>query len=732
VKKMKMEADIDGRADVRQERRPKRGLDRAFNLVELLGIFRRRLKLFAVVFGLVTLAALAVIMTLEPRYSTAALVKIDPNNRPLVGGREGGDAYNSASVFVDTEIAVAHSRKVGEAVVRRLNLIEDPEFGGKPGASGLRGAGAATTDGRLFDGVVDSVLGKLGVNRANETYLVQIGFTSADPKKAAKIANAFAEEYIVSSIKLRNEAITAQANALQTGLNRLEQEAQGASASAAAYRAQTGLVDATGGTVVQQQASMIATQLSTAEAELAKTRSELNEALRQQGSGGADSVAGVLNSPVIVDLRGRRAELVRQQNEIATRYGPRHPESLKIQQQLDGTDTQISQEIARVIAGQQAKMQASQAEVASLRETLGRLQGQLASSSRVEVTAKGLERDAQAKQDIYAQYNLAQQQANQNKTLQQPQGVIVSAAVVPANPSYPNKPLFLILGMGLAGMVAGVVVFVAESLHPGILNVADAEEALDFPVLSSIPLVPARQLSAAGVRTGPAGYAAAKPMSAFSEAFRRIRSALVLSSTAAPKVICLTSALPSEGKSVASFAFARVLALGGSKVVIVDCDLRRSSLARMSGLTVEHGLIEVLNGTSTLDQALAQDELVDLSILQLSDVSFSPSDVVGSEAFAALVAELRKRFEFVVLDTPPVLAVADARVVASLADAVLFICRWSTTPRQAAASALAHLEQDGANVAGIVLNMVDTSAKGVFSADDPSYYMKSYQAYYSG
>lgn len=706
--------------------RATRGFDRPLNLTELLGIFRRRLRLFALVFGLVALASLAAIMTLEPRYTSAATVKIDPSARSLVDQRGASNWESSASAYVDTEIAVAASRKVAEGVVERLRLTADPEFGGHPSA-----ARNPQRQAELFNGVVSNTLGGLEVQRASGTYLVSIAFTSKDPKKAAMIANAFAEEYIVSSIKLRNETMRAQADALQSGLDRLQREAQQATANAAAYRAQAGLVDATNGTVLQQQATTIATQLSSAEAQLAATQAELNEALRQRSSGSSDSVVGVLSSPVIQDLRGRRADLVRQQNEISTRYGPRHPEFIKIQEQLTGVDSQIQQEIGRVISGLQAKVRASAAEVGTLRSTLSRLQGQLAASSRIEAGAQGLDQEAQAKQEVYRQYNLAQQQANQQKTLQQPLGVIVTAAVIPGAPSFPNRPLFTLLGLVLAFVLAAVVIFIAEALDPGILNVTDAEEAFQLPVVSSIPLIPARQLREAGAQAGPESYTVAKPMSAFAEAFRRIRSSLVLSGETPPKAICFTSALPAEGKSVAALAFARVLALGGAKTVIVDCDLRRSSLARMSRLETKAGLIEVLNGKASLSDALITDQISPLSILQLSAASFSPEDVVGSEAFAALMGRLREEFEFVVLDTPPVLAVADARIVASLADAVLFICRWSSTPRAAAASALHNLQQDGANVAGLVLNMVDMSAKGVFSANDPSYYMKSYQSYYA-
>jgi capsular exopolysaccharide synthesis family protein len=192
----------------------------------------------------------------------------------------------------------------------------------------------------------------------------------------------------------------------------------------------------------------------------------------------------------------------------------------------------------------------------------------------------------------------------------------------------------------------------------------------------------------------------------------------------------MTSALPAEGKSVTTLTFARVLGLASHSVVVVDCDLRRSSLAGLTGQQVANGLVEVVTGKSTLAQALIADEVPNVSLLPLSAASFSPADLLGSPKFLTMLEELRGRFDYVLLDTPPVLAVADARAVALLSDTVVFLCRWSKTPRAASAAAIHLLEQDGARIAGVVLNMVDLSARGSLSAEDPAYYHRAYEGYY--
>ena len=704
---------------------------RTLDLVELMAIFRRRLWLFMAIVVLVTAASVVATLLLKPRYTAQAEVKIDANERSVLDTKSAPGLERSA-LFVDTEIQVAQSRKVAEAVVQGMNLVADPEFMPPPPKAGepvLRQSPEV-----VLERTVDAVLAGLSVSRNGSTFLMEVKYTSRDPSKAAVMANAFAQEYIASSARLRMEGMQAQADTLQSGLHKLESEAKAADQAAAAYRAATGLVVASpGSTVTQQQASTIATQLSTAEADLATARSNLQAARTQIQSGSTDSVSSVLASAVIQDLRRQRADVIRKQADIANRYGPRHPSYVQVQQELENIDRLMADESQRVLASLQATVNAGEARVASLRSTLSGLQGQLNSSSRAEAAAQSLDREAQSKNAIYNQYNLAQQQANQQKNFNEPQGVIVSSATSPKHASFPNKPLFAVLGVVLGIIMGACVVLVAEAFDSGLLSGQGVEEALGHPFLASIPLLSSRALRRAGKTVSPENYVIAKPMSAFAESFRALRSALVLSNVDFPtQVIALTSALPGEGKTASTLAFARVLGMGGSKVVVIDCDVRRSSLGRLTRVSRAEGLVEVLSGEAALQDAVVPDEVENVWLLPLSKAAFTPRDLFGSQAFTQLIANLREQYDFIVLDTPPVLAVADARALASKADNVVFLCRWSKTPRAAASAALALLEQDGARVAGVALNMVDLSAKASLSVGDSSYYYSDYRRYYEG
>ena len=709
---------------------------RSLDLVEVLAIFRRRFRLFVAIVVLITVACTVATLLLKPAYTASVEVKIDPNQRSAMDTQRGMGVGNEATnSYVDTEIQLARSRKVATGVIERLNLMADPEFSeaAASAAKGVTPGDPRPVTGMALERTIDAVLGGFNVSRNGATFIVDFKFTSADPNKAAMIANAFADEYIVASARLRLEGLQATATSLESGLKRLEQQAKSADQNAANYRAITGQVSAGSGTLTQQQASIIAGQLGSAQAELATAKSQLAAARTQLQSGSTDSVTSVLSSQVIVNLRSQRADILRTQAEIANRYGPRHPSYLQVEQQLAGLDRQIADESQRILASLQANATAAETRVESLRATLGGLQGQLNASSRVEATAQSLEKEAEAKQNIYNQYILQQQQANQQKNMTDPQGVVMSRATPPDQPSFPNKPLFAGLGLVL-GIIAGAcAVLVAEAFDSGLLSGQDVEEVLDQPFIGAVPLLSSRTLRRAGKTISPENYVIAKPMSAFAESFRALRSALVHSNVDAPtKIVAVTSALPSEGKTAATLAFGRVVGMGGQKVIILDCDLRRSSLGRLTRVARAEGLVEVLAGEATLEQAVVPDEVENVWLLPLSKASFTPRDLFGSEAFAQLLEKLREQYDFVVLDTPPVLAVADSRALARQADSVIFLCRWSRTPRAASNAALNLLEQDGAHVAGVALNMVDLSSRSALSTGDSSYYYADYRRYYEG
>ncbi|MGR4865411.1 GumC family protein [Caulobacter sp. LARHSG274] len=711
----------------------------AINLADFVEIFQRRIKLFGVITGALTALAIIASLLATPQYTATANLKLDPNKRSIIDTPVSAGATPADNPFIETEIQVARSRKVALATITALNLSKDSEFGAAE-AGGLKqslarmlGAQPAKlSPAEADDAVATEFMSRLNVSRDGLSYIIHVDFTSRNPQKAALIANMVAKQYMLASTTMRSDALRLQAQTLETGLSKLGAEARNASAQAAAYRANSGLASAANGTVTQQQASGIAAQLSDVQAERATAMANLAEAKAQLNRGDLDSVAAVLSSPGVQDLRRLRAELLRQQAEISTRYGPRHPEWLRIQQQLNGVDAQLKVESERVVAGLEATARAADAKVAALSGTLNGLQGQLAASSRAEAVAQGLDREAEAKQNVYNQFNMAQQQASQQTNVDETRAVLVSEATTPESPSFPNKPLFALMGLfvGCAAGAAGV--FVAESLESTIRSTSDVTRYLGLTTVAVVPALARSALRIAGKGTSPESYVVKRPMSGFAEAFRNIRSALMLpEADRAAKVIAVSSALPGEGKTTAAAAFGRVLGMSGAQVVIVDCDLRRSSLAdRLGAEGRGPGLTQLLTGHATLDETLRPDAVSGVFILPTASTEFIPQDLFSGSRARDLLEELKSRFDYVILDSPPVLAVAEARAIAVLADRVILVTQWAKTPRAAVIAAVDHLRHDGADLAGVVLNRVDVSGHSL-SKRDYAYYYSDNKRYYS-
>lgn len=668
-------------------------------------------------------------LILKPMYDATATIRVDPTQKAAIDIEALARGAPPDQAMVDSEVRVMQSRDLARTVVQTLNLSADPEFAPPPG---LRARLMGKVSAPAIETATDNVMRRLDVNRQGSTYLVGLRFRSENAGKATKIANAFAREYILASVRSRIEAATEQSDWLSKRLDTASGEAQQADSQLAQYRASKGIVTGvSGGTITEQQISTLTLQLATAESEAAAARSNFEAARSQMAQGGVDSVSSVLNSATITELRRQRAELQRNRAEIDARYGPRHPEAVKVEQQVIGIDRQLHDEAQRIVSGLESDARAAAARANSLKRDLSGLTGQLATNNQASVQADSLQREAEAKRTIFSQIAASMQQMKQEEHSSTAQARILSLASVATKPYFPNTSLFAALGLAFGLIFGSMAVFVAELLDSGIRTVEDVERDLGLNFISSAPLLTSKTLQFEGNALEPWDYVVARPMSGFAEAMRSVRSAIRLSEIdSKSKVIALTSTLPSEGKTVTSVSLARVMAMSGESVILVDCDLRRNALEGLMAVPPSIGLVEVLTGAASLDAAIVKDSVKGLDILPLHKAAFTPRDLFGTKAMVELLNVLRERYDHVVLDCPPLLAVNDARVLASLSDAVLFIARWGKTPRRAIRTALDRLAYDKSNVSGVMLSMVDTRNRLTLGAGDESYYYGHYKGYY--
>lgn len=724
----------------------------AIDLQLLFAIFRRRLRLFAAIALVVLAGTIVMTMKATPLYTATANLMIDSRKENLVDAEAVLSGLSADSGVVDTEIEILKSRQLAERVVDALELQKDPEFNGRLAPKGPIGSvvqgvtgffgGAAPDAARVQlseleaqkekERVVDVVLSRLSVRRAGLTYVMNVSFRSESPAKAAKIANTFADRYLLEQLEAKFDA-TRQANTwLNTRLAELRTEVQQAEAAVEQYRSANNLLSTSGATLTEQEISTYNQQLATVRAQQAEEEARLRTARAQlaRGSTGED-VGEALGSIVVQQLRARRAEVSGRVADLSSRYGPRHPDMLRAQRELADIDGQIQAEIQRIISNLEARTQVARERTASMQSSLGGARGTLAANNAASVRLNELQRNAESVSTLYQSFLDRFKETSAQEGMEQSDARIVSRAKIPTSQSSPKVLLNLAIGliMAVGAGFAGLVL--AEMLDSGFLTADDVERRLKLPHLGSVPVL-ASVADAVDRDETPVDYVLKRPLSSFSESLRSLRASISHARIGhTTQVVTLTSALPAEGKTTTAVALARVAGQAGVRVIIVDCDLRRRNVNRLLGIEPEQGLVEVLNGAVKLKDALIVDPVSGAAILPLAKSSFTPKDVFGSEAMDKLLVELRKSYDLVILDTAPVLAVSDTRVIAAKSDAVVFLARWRRTPEKAITNAIRLLEQSGAHVAGLALTQVDMNAQAKYGYGDAGYYYAEYKKYYA-
>ena len=353
----------------------------------------------------------------------------------------------------------------------------------------------------------------------------------------------------------------------------------------------------------------------------------------------------------------------------------------------------------------------------------------LAGNAAAQVGYMELDRKATAARTIYEAFLSRSRGTAARDGIEQPTASISAQALVPRLPSSPNVQLAYLLGSVFALFAGLAAIAIVELLDSGIRTKLDVERRLGARYLGAIPDI-ASTLDGLRLDEAPQDYIVSHPLSTFAEALRSLRAAVTLRGNRRPKVIAVTSPLPREGKTTTAVCLARTLAMSGASTVLVDCDLRRHSASDMLLGDRPGQLMGVLEGTVTVAQGLLKDVDTDLQILGTSESPSDGRDLLAPELIGRLLTELRSQFEFVVIDTAPVLGIADARAVASQADAVLLLARWRGTSLRAADTALDLLLAAKAKVVGVALTLVDIRKYASTGPEDLYGYHKKFKGYY--
>ncbi|MGB3723600.1 MAG: polysaccharide biosynthesis tyrosine autokinase [Pacificimonas sp.] len=632
-----------------------------------------------------------------PTYVARGQIGLERSVEEFVPDAEGRRGPQADSSTVDTEVQALRAPEIVRAVINDLGArrIVDPYL--KKGDPQLD---ADTVVSRAF-----SILNRdLVIRREGTSFAISVAFQGRNPALTTDVVNGVMDAYVGGQLVGKSEQKSRETELLRDRIEALRAEVLAAESDVARYRAATNLVDIKDDSTSAQQAlSMLGASLADAQAEQAAA--EARAAAASQGS----AVQGQA-SPLLRELRSRQGVLQAERADLAGRYGELHPSLANVDRQLADLDQQIGRELSREQSAAQAEAQVARQRTDSIRRSISKEQSELLAGNNASVRLAELERTAEAARALYQSFLSRYRKNVAEEGTEQSNAYIIARAVTPGAPISPSPALFSAIGLLAALLAAAAVGTVFELREGGFRSRREVEKLLGFPVLSTIAdlaTVPDKPSSASNLQD-ILEYLLANEGSVFNESFRSLRTALHIGrSEQVVRSLALCSPLAGEGKTTTSMCLAWSMAMAKRKVVVIDCDHRRATLSRSMLQDMDVGLVEVLKGEADWRSALIGGPIAGSFILPQKAPGRDDLDLMISQRLAELIAELSEEFDLVILDTPPVLPVAETRAMAAMTDAALLVVKWRKTKRETALQALEELRRGEANIAGVVMTQID-------------------------
>lgn len=697
----------------------------------------------------------------EPVYRATAKVMFNLERANIV---DVEDLVVSTGVNENTlqnQIEILRSSGLLERVVTQLSLGNDPEFNplirepeetlldqargfvqvppeviallrdlgvlspGSPPPAEPDPAQRAELERRL---VMANVAQRLELAPVPGTRVIQIGFTADDPNTAARVVNAVAAQYIVDQLDAKLEATRAATNWLTERVEELRIRVQTVEESVEVARAQISEDAGQSLAVAEQQLQASNAALGEARSALQGTQAvydRLSSALAEGRDFGA--VPEFRASTVIERYRSEVAELqseAAQLGEGSPRLNPLRARIAELGRLMRGEAERILEAIRSDLAVQQERVDLLAAQVDAIETTVFEL-------SREQIRIRQLEREAEASRTLYQNFLARLEETAAQQDLETADARILSAAEPPLAPLAQARQRTTVTSIALGLLASLGIIFLLEKLNNTFRAPGQVEEMTGELMLGTIPTIGRRYRKADVLQ-----YFLQRPKSSLAESIRSLRTSILLSNVdTPPKVVMFTSSIPGEGKSTTSLLIATTSQQMGKSAIIVDCDLRLPALAKLLAADdATPGLLSVIEGTATLEQAVFKVPETGLDVLMTKPSEprshLNAADILASNRFHDLILRLKERYDLVILDTPPALVVADARILSRHADAVVYVIRWDKTPRGAVLEGLKEMRNVGAPLAGTALTMINEERAMKYAYEGYAYYKGRYKDYY--
>jgi capsular exopolysaccharide synthesis family protein len=695
--------------------------------IDLLHYWRVVRKYLYEIIGLaiaVGILAALVANSMTPIYTASTKVSIE-RVQPATGG------YTDISWFTmqqypGTQYQIIKSKAVAEKVVENLTLWEHPHFKNDSEKSGFNWRSfipflnnkekmedTRSEEEKLKakkEGLVGMVMGGITVNPIKDSFVVEIGFSSSNPEVAALVANGVVDAYVQRNLEARFKEVKKVSDWMTESLGGITTQLESSEDRLKSYQKKENIVDVGKGAsgFMTERLDDISDKVITARLEF----NQLKVLHRQATRFSSMPLEELLNNPTIYkhptlkELKDDEVDTSRRLAELKKRYGPKHPKMIQATDELEAIRNRYSELIPSIIRGIDEDYEVARMNLASLNKEYETLKKQVQNANVKSFELEKLQQDVEGSRKLRDLFMEEAKQTSLNQSFETDRIRVVDVAVVPGAPSKPNKKRIVLMSVLLA-LFAGVgLAFLIDFLDQTIKTSEDVERKLHLPTLGLLPVLDARKIKKGEVK--PERVYIDDESSNFSETIRTIRTGITLSSLDKPhKIILSTSAVPSEGKTTVACNLALSLSQL-EKTLIFDADLRRPSTKKIFGY--DHrapGMSELLAENAVFKDIVHKVEGTNLHIITAGAIPPDPLDMLASKKFRLLLDELSKRYDRIIIDSPPVSLVSDAVLLSSFVDAVVFVTKADDTNSRIVESSLSKLRQSNANIIGAILNNVD-------------------------
>ncbi len=703
-------------------------------LTSYLDVVRRQFPTMVAIVSACVILGLLYLFTAAPQFTSTASMVIDTRKVQLFQQQSmlGDIAVDSATV--ETQVEILKSENISLAVIRDLHLIDDPEFAGSGGGllgtiigavAGLFSGGDASSEFELTRRALERFEKNRTVKRLGQTYVMGIDFTSRDPAKAAKIANAIADAYIVDQLEAKYQATRRASVWLQDRIKELRTQASAAQRAVVDFKTANNIVDTGGRLMNEQQVAEVNSQLILAHAATAEAKAQLdrmNDILKQEIPDA--NVTDALKNDTIVKLRSQYVDMASKEAIWSAKYGSEHLAAVNLRKQMAEIRKNIQDELKRIQESYKSDYDIAVTREEAIKTSLANVVSESQLTNQAQVQLRELESNAQSYQAMYDNFLQRYMESVQQQSFPITEARVISAATTPLKKSYP-KTLIVLAASLLGGLVLSFGAAMARELTDKVFRTTgQVEEMLGanciaiMPSLAPTATLPSKLSGKFGnpKETPPPDllrYVVENPLSRFAEAVRSLKVAVDLNSIVREnRVLAVTSTLPNEGKSTLSTNLAQLMAHSGARVLLVDADLRNPSLSRALVPGAQAGLVDVVAQKVHLEDALTVDPDTRLAILPAGTTSklLHTNEILASKAMHTLIGQLRSKFDYVVLDMPPMAPVVDVRVTSTFVDSYVFVVEWGKTNTDVVKHSLRGSPEIQDKLLGVVLNKADTKA----------------------